>query len=1011
MPQLEFKYSSDQAHQINAVNAVCDLFRGQEFISAEFTAYAEEIDFGGGAKTIATTIGHANGLHVSPRQLSENLRAVQEDNSLAPTSDTTEGRLRDFTIEMETGTGKTYVYIRTIYELNKRYGLTKFVIAVPSIAIREGVKKSFESTRKHFETLYDHTPLRAFVYDSKNLGDVGNFATSSSIQVMIINIGAFNKELDADERKGVTNIFHRPSEKLIGGRSPQELVSSCNPIVIIDEPQSVDNTVKAKRAINTLNPLFILRYSATHRQMLNMIYQLGPVEAFQEGLVKGIVVDSVQSGEDLNGAYVSLDSVDAKNGYSARVTIDVRKRRGVGQDRKRVLVRTGNDLYQKSNENSDYEDGWVVQNIGTEPGDEFIEFQNGTYLELHEAIGDVAAAAVKRAQIAQTIEDHLDRQLKLYHLGIKVLSLFFIDKVEKYRLYEPTVHNGEYAEIFEEEYQRIASSQKWQRRYQKVGVPLPMDPGPLHQGYFARDGKGKFKDSREGASTAADTSAFELIMQKKETLVSLPDGHDPDKDVAFIFSHSALKEGWDNPNVFQICTLVETNDTLTKRQKIGRGLRLPVNQDGERSFDPDVNVLTVISNESYDDFARGLQKEFEDGGFRFGVLTPESFTNIIIKTPEGNEEKCGYERSKAVFDALVAADMVTPKGAIKQELKMAAESEKVPLPAEVAEVEGVQEQVCGIILHKAQKLQIRDKKKEVTVELDKDVTADPAFQELWERIRQTTRFEMHIDTEELVEKAVDGIRRMPKVKPIEVMASHAGINVDDTGVSVDSDSIRTNLVSVDNTRIYDLPDPIAELQDAVGLTRATLARILEEADYYEQFRTDPMTYLTQAAQKIEAAKNEVVAKGVKYTKLPESQWYTMDILAVDDLRAYLGQNAWKPTRRKSLYSYVVYDSSSVEQPYAVALDRAEMVKVFAKLPSKFKIDTPLGSYNPDWAYVEEVEGRERVYFVMETKGKARGTNRPTEEAKIDCAEKHFEALGLGPNFKYDVEVEYHYAVI
>ena len=1011
MSQLEFKYSSDQTYQIEAVNAVCDLFRGQEFISSQFTASAEEIVVGIEKRTIATTIGYSNGLHISPHQLLKNLHSVQEDNSLAPTADTTEGRIRDFTVEMETGTGKTYVYIRTIYELNKRYGLTKFVIVVPSVAIREGVKKSFESTRRHFEELYDHTPLEFFVYDSNKLGAVGNFAISNSIQVMIINIGAFNKELENDEKKGVTNIFHRPSERLIGGRSPQELVSSCNPIVIIDEPQSVDNTVKAKKAINTLNPLFILRYSATHRQLLNMVYQLGPVEAFQEGLVKGIVVDSVQSGEDLNGAYVRLDSVDAKNGYSGRLTIDVNKRRGAGQVRKRVLVRTGRDLYQLSNENSDYEDGWIVQNIGTEQGDEFVLFQNGTYLELHEAVGDVAAAAIKRAQIAQTIEDHLERQLKLYPLGIKVLSLFFIDKVEKYRVYEPSVHNGEYAEIFEEEYCRIASRADWQRRYQKAGVPLPLDPAPLHQGYFARDGKGRFKDTKENANTKADSSAFELIMQKKETLVSLPDGHDPDKDVAFIFSHSALKEGWDNPNVFQICTLVETKDTLTKRQKIGRGLRLPVNQEGERSFDPNVNVLTVISNESYDDFARGLQKEFEDGGFRFGVLTPESFTNLIIKTSEGNEEKCGFERSKAVYDMLIETDLVTSKGEIKPELKSAAEIEEVPLPPEIAEIEGVQEQVCGIILHKAQKLQIRDKKKEVTVELEKDVTADPAFQELWERIRQTTRFEMHIDTEELIAKAVEGIRHMSEVKPVEVMAWHASIDVDDSGVTVEADSIRNNLVDVGGACIYDLPDPIAELQDAVGLTRATLARILEEADYYEQFCNDPMTYLTQAAQKIEAAKNEVVAKGVKYTKLPESQWYTMDILAVDDLQAYLGQNAWKPKHNKSIYNYVVYDSSTVEQPYAVALDRAEMVKVFAKLPSKFKIDTPLGSYNPDWAYVEEVEGRERVYFVMETKGRARGSNRPNEEAKIDCAEKHFEALDLGPRFKYDVEVEYHYAHI
>ncbi|HJA29333.1 MAG TPA: DEAD/DEAH box helicase family protein [Candidatus Olsenella pullicola] len=1004
MPQLEFKYSADQQHQIDAINAVCDLFHGQELASARFTAGSY-----GGILEGADVVGYANGMRISARQLEENLHAVQESNNLAPTSDLTEGRLRDFTIEMETGTGKTYVYTRTIYELNRRYGLTKFVIVVPSVAIREGVKKSFESTRRHFDELYDHTPLESFVYDSGKLGDVGNFALSSSIQVMIINIGAFNKELASDEKKGVTNIFYRPSEKLIGGASPQELVSQCNPVVIIDEPQSVDNTPKARAAIRSLGPLFVLRYSATHRQVLNRVYRLGPVEAFQQNLVKGIVVDSVQSDADLNGAYVKLDSTDARNGYSAKLTIDVRKRRGVGQDRKRVTIKTGDDLYQKSNENEDYADGWVVQNIGTDPGGEFVLFQNGTYLELGEAFGDAAAAAVKRAQIAQTIEDHLDRQLRLYKLGIKVLSLFFIDKVEKYRLYEPEVHNGEYADIFEEEYRRIAGRADWQRRYEKAGVPLPLDPIPLHQGYFARDAKGKFKDSREGASTAADTSAFELIMQKKETLVSLPDGRDPDKDVAFIFSHSALKEGWDNPNVFQICTLVETKDTLTKRQKIGRGLRLPVNQDGERCYDPEVNELTVISNESYDDFARSLQKEFEEEGMRFGVLSPESFASLVLTMPDGNEERCGYERSKAVYQTLVDEGMVTSKGAITSELKTAAETGQVPLPADIAAIPDAKEQVCGVILHKAQKLQIRDKKKEVVVELEKDVTADPAFQALWERIRQTTRFEMNIDTDELVERAVEGIRRMPKVKPMKVMASHASLDVGDAGVSVVSESISTNLVNVEGQKAYSLPDPISELQDAVGLTRATIARILEESDYLEQFRTDPMTYLSQVAAKIEAAKNEVVTKGIKYTKLPESEWYTMDILAVDDLRAYLGQNAWRPAHHKSIYSYVVYDSSTVEQPYAVALDRSEMVKVFAKLPSKFKIDTPLGSYNPDWAYVEEVEGRERVYFVTETKGKARGANRPTEEAKIDCAEKHFEALGLGPDFHYDVEIEYHYA--
>ncbi|MGI6217241.1 MAG: DEAD/DEAH box helicase family protein [Coriobacteriales bacterium] len=1019
MGQLEFKYSPDQRYQLDAIDAVCDLFRGQEFLDARFTADYTSPGREGNSSTQHQlfTVGHANGLRVSERQLEENLHAIQESNNLPPTNDTTGGRLRDFTIEMETGTGKTYVYTRTIYELNKRYGLTKFVIVVPSIAIREGVSKSFESTRSHFEQLYDHTPLEYFVYDSGKPGAINNFALSSTIQVMIINIGAFNKELESDAKKGVTNIFHRPGEKLIGGRSPQELVSSCNPIVIIDEPQSVDNTAKARHAIDTLNPLFVLRYSATHKQKLNMIYQLGPVEAFQQHLVKGIVVDSVQSGEDLNGSFVRLESVDGKDGYSAKLSIDAREERG-GQKRKKVTVRTGADLYEKSNENEDYKDGWIVSNIGTEPGEEFVEFENGTYLELGQTINDPESEAVKRAQIAETIEDHLDRQLRLRPLGIKVLSLFFIDKVEKYRVYDgngSSWHKGDYAQMFEDEYRRIAGSKKWQKRYGRAGIPLPLDPEPLHAGYFAKDGKGKFKNTSESASTKADTSAFELIMRKKETLVSLPDGKDPDKDVCFIWSHSALKEGWDNPNVFQICTLVETKDTLTKRQKIGRGLRLPVDNDGERCLDPDVNVLTVICNESYKDFASGLQKELEDGGCRFGVLSPESFTKLVLTMPDGSEEELGYERSRKVYEELEHKSLVESKGkkrgAIKPELKAAAEEGEVPLPEEMAQDEGMQDQVCGVILHKAEKLQIRDKSKEVEVELEKDVSADPAFQSLWERIRQTTRYELHVDTEQLVQKAVEGIKHMPRVLPVEVLSTSAGLNVEDSGVVADEKSMHTSIVHTDAARVYDLPDPLSELADAVGLTRSTLARILTESGRMGEFPVNPTTFLSQVAQKIEAAKNQVVANGIKYTRLPESQWYTMDILAVDDLRAYLGQNAWEPLNHKSLYNYVVYDSSSVERPYAIALDRADEVRVFAKLPSKFKIDTPLGSYNPDWAYVEEdEEGKQRVYFVVETKGKRRGENRPTEEAKIDCAEKHFEALQLGRDFCYEVEVKYHHSI-
>ena len=491
-------------------------------------------------------------------------------------------------------------------------------------------------------------------------------------------------------------------------------------------------------------------------------------------------------------------------------------------------------------------------------------------------------------------------------------------------------------------------------------------------------------------------------MQKKETLISFPDGKDADKDVSFVFSHSALKEGWDNPNVFQICTLVETKDNLTKRQKIGRGLRLCVNQDGERCYDEDANVLTVIANESYDAFASGLQTEFERDGLKFGVLTPESFTKVTIEQPDGQEVKLGFEQSAEVYQSFVAKGLVDKKGNITPELKEAAEKGCVEMPAGL---EAAQSQVEDIILHKAQKLQIRDKATEVEVELCKDVTDDPAFQELWERIRKRTRFEVDVDSDKLIADAVELIKGMPKVKPLEVLSTRADLAVGDAGI--DATATGTSIVNTGGARVYDLPDPIAELQDAVGLTRATLKRILEECGRYDEFEVDPATFLAQVAQKIEKAKGEAIAEGIKYTKLPDEDWYTMEDLDPGELKAYLGQNAWLPKSGKSLYSYVVYDSSTVEQPFAVELDLAEEVRVFAKLPSRFKIDTPLGSYNPDWAYVVEEDGERRVYFVVETKGGGNNNIRVSdaEKTKIRCARRHFEALQV--DVEYDVRTTYH----
>lgn len=1021
MAALEFKFSSDQQHQLEAIEATCNLFRGQQFASSVFS-----VDSGRKGQRAIDMPGHGNEFRVAPGQLLDNLHAVQEEGCLPATDVLTDGRLRDFTIEMETGTGKTYVYIRTIYELNRRYGIAKFVIVVPSVAIREGVLKSFQTTRKHFETLYDRTPLDYFVYNSKDMGPVGSFATSSSIQVMIINIDAFNKGLEKDGTAKEGNLFHRVGEGLIGGFSPRELVSACKPVVIIDEPQSVDNSKQAKAAIKSLNPLFVLRYSATHKQAYNMIYRLTPVDAFERHLVKGICVDSVKVETNLNGAYVKLESVKSAP-FSAKVSIDVRQANGT-QKRKAVTVKTGVDLYQKSGENSDYEDGWVVNNIGAAEGNEFIEFQNGEVLELGEALGDVNEEIVKRAQIRRTIEDHLARQFELWPRGVKVLSLFFIDRVDRYRVYEPEVHGGLYAQMFEEEYagalnskapRRIAKAAgigkgTWLECYEAVGAPLVRDPHAVHQGYFARDKerKGKerkFKDSKGAAGTTDDAEAFELIMQKKETLISFPDDKDADRDVSFIFSHSALKEGWDNPNVFQICTLVETKDNLTKRQKIGRGLRLCVNQNGERLYDPEANVLTVIANESYDDFANGLQKELEDEGFKLGKITPESFTKISVKNSEGVEERLGYEKSKRVYDHLAATGMIDAKGAVTPELKTAAEAGKVELPIEL---EPAKEQIEAIIIHKSQKIQIRDKAKEVSVELQKDVTLDPAFQALWDRIRQRTRFQVEVDSSKLIEHAIKAVNSMLPVCPPQVTSERASLGIDDAGVNAEGTG--TSVVSVAGKVKYVLPDPIAELQDAVGLTRATIKAILEGCSRFDEFEVDPATFLAQVGDKINRVKNDLIAQGIKYVRLPEDEWYTMRDLELDDYTAYLGQNAWKPDMAsKSLYNYVVYDSAGVERSFAEALDKQEEVLVFAKLPSTFKIDTPLGSYNPDWAYVEEADGERRVYFVTETKGGKNGEPalRDAEKIKIGCAKKHFEALDLGNDFRYNVRTTYQYEAV
>ena len=542
--KLKFK---NQNFQTDAVNAVVDLFIGQEKTQSTFSVMDDR------QTTFLNELGQGNALYIDQETLTANMHAVQKRNSL-PLTDIA-GNMQ-FCIEMETGTGKTYVYTKTIFELHRKYGFTKFVIVVPSVAIREGVYKSFQVTQEHFGLQYDNVPCRYFIYSSAKLSDVRQFATSSNIEVMIINIDAFKK---------AENIINQAQDRL-NGETAMGFIQNTHPIVIIDEPQSVDNTPKAKEAIATLNPLCVLRYSATHREKINLLYRLTPVDAYQMGLVKQIAVSSNQVAGGFNQAYVRLLSVSNEKGFRAKVELDVKGKTGV-VTRKTATIKPGDDLFLLSGQRDLYE-GYTVAGIDCTPGYEHIEFGNTQEVAMGKSIGDVDENIIKKAQIRRTIETHLDKELRYLDKGIKVLSLFFIDKVDKYRHEDGTP--GIYATMFEECYQELMAKPK----YAALQARFPSDVSKVHNGYFSQDKKGRLKDTK--GDTQADDDTYNTIMRDKEWLLSF------DCPLRFIFSHSALREGWDNPNVFQVCTLIDQKSVFTCRQKVGRGLRLCVNQDGER---------------------------------------------------------------------------------------------------------------------------------------------------------------------------------------------------------------------------------------------------------------------------------------------------------------------------------------------------------------------------------------------------------------------------------------------
>ncbi len=887
---MKLRFDSDLEHQREAVSAAVGVFEGQNIQQDDCSPIRQ--NWGGELSSGLqhSELGVANTLRIEDNRILENVRKIQEQNEVSQSAKYLEGgnyNFPNFTIEMETGTGKTYVYLRSIFELNRQYGFKKFIIVVPSVAIREGVLKSLQITKEHFSKIYDQVSYDYFVYNSSKLGQVRQFAAGNAVQIMVINIDAFRGGKDS-------RIFNQERDGL-SGRKPLEFVKASRPILIIDEPQSVDNTPASQEAIQTLNPLCAFRYSATHKNFYHLLYKLDPVKAYDMRLVKRIEVNSVQSEDNFNMPYVRLDSVEYGKGAKrphAKITIHVDG--PSGPKTKKIKITHGQDLASKS-DRPDYAHGFAVCGISAVPESKHIEFANKTILHLGEEIGGMREEIIK-AQIQDTVRIHLDREKRLKKQGIKVLSLFFIDKVANYRIYnnDGSFQKGRFAQWFEEIYTNLSKKPKYK------GI-LPYDAEEVHGGYFSQDKKG-FKDTL--GTTKADEDTYNLIMRDKERLLDMKE------PLRFLFSHSALKEGWDNPNVFQICTLREIGSETERRQTIGRGLRLPVNQNGERVFEDNINCLTVVANESFEDYAKALQADIErDTGIKFNRVANH-----------------------------------------------------------------------------------RERKR---VKYRKEAELNPDFLELWNRINKKTFYSVKYDTESLINKAAKSIGEMEKIRPVLIVSSRTEVDITQAGVEAGR---FLDASASDAKAQKQIPDIIAFLLRKTQLTRDTLCKILRRSNRLEGFSTNPQAFITEVAKRINDTIHNMVVSGIKYEKVGE-EVYEMKLFEEQDekyLEGYLNQLYEVRNSCKTTHDYVPYDSG-VEKIFAKTFDSSNnKVRFFVKLPSWFKVPTPIGDYNPDWAFVFGED--DEVYLVRETKStKDERKRRVQENEKIKCGERHFKAIEV--NFK------------
>ena len=1005
--RIQYKH---QKFQADAAKAVVDVFAGQPYLTPTYmmdrgTGYiqqslTDDVDFTGWSNQRIVP-------ELSDQLILDHLQKIQRTNQIAPSSKLEGGdNGYHLTIEMETGVGKTYTYIKTMYELNRAYGWSKFIVVVPSIAIREGVYKSFEMTQEHFAEEYGKK-IRFFIYNSAQLTEIDRFASDSSINVMIINSQAFNAK-GKDARR-----IHMKLDEF-RSRRPIDIIAKTNPILIIDEPQSVEGK-QTKENLKQFHPMITLRYSATHKSdsIYNMVYRLDAMEAYNKRLVKKIAVKGIsETGSSATDSYLYLGSINLSKGNpTATLQFEMKMANGVSKKKSRI-VKEGDNLYDYSNGLEEYRNGFVVSHI--DGRDDSVEFINGIKIYAGDVIGAVDEDQLRRIQIRETILSHLQRERQLFYKGIKVLSLFFIDEVANYREYDGAgqAMNGKYAVMFEEEYEDILDGMQLSLGdddYIRYLQAIPASK--THAGYFSVDGKGKMINSKIGRkeTTSDDVSAYELIMKNKELLLD----RDPKKSpVRFIFSHSALREGWDNPNVFQICTLKQSSSDVRKRQEVGRGLRLCVNQNGERmdvnALGNDVhniNVLTVIASESYDSFAKGLQTEMAEAvADRPKAVTRELFVDKIVKDEGGNEVIITGDIASAIHFDLIVNGYINKQGGLTDKYY------EDKANGEIKVAEEAKDFAAGVIaiidsIYDSKALQPENaRSNNVELQIDDEKLNSKEFKALWSRINAKSVYVVDFDTDELIQKSIASLDSKLRVAKtyfrvetgaMESIKSKEDLTVGASFVKQKSESYGISVAADSNVK-YDL---IGKLVDETGLTRKAVIAILQgiQPTVFGQFKDNPEEFISKAAKLINDQKATAIIEHITYDVLDEQ--YETDIFTDPTIKGRLGVNAMKA--EKHLYDHIVYDSSN-ERDFAADLDTNTDVAVYVKLPDGFYISTPVGHYNPDWAIAFYEGSVKHIYFVAETKGSMNSMQlRLIEESKIHCAREHFKAVS-GDKVVYDV---------